>query len=303
MPNPFLSPKAFNPDLAAKVAEAYERNQRNSRAFDILTGNLSVRSLAGIIKEGTVKAKKDRAAGLAGFDQLSSPDVRHNFEETFTAAEELFGRIDLAIPTIEQYISAGTNLGVLSTCYEHMKDEGLEPTAVLSPNLDLISWKQIYHSLKVDLEVNGLGPLSSNELSVASLMVDQWDNAATLPDSVPTVPLPHTESYIGETLHWSLRLIPGTSRSGTSVGRGYSQSVHPTVGEYLSLQAIRLQAHQKPLDTHTSTWLNGSFDVIWNNDPVTPIGYWDLNSKCLSISLANISRQDGDIGARSPAWE
>ena len=297
MPNPFLDPESFNPQLVDRVNAAYERNLRGGLAVDgAFAGEVSVQSLADMVKTDTADARSNGSAGLTGFDQLQNPDTRQAFETSFTATEQLFSRINLTTPTAEQCIDAGVDLEVLGAAYERMQAEGLEPAVVLAPSLDVTSWYILYKNLKEDQVINfNFRRLKHNGLYVNTQVVMQWDYLAILPSDVPAIFSP------GNALRWSLRLIPGTpAPTQTFVSHSYNYAIHPTINEYLSLQATRLQARQELPDEKTTTWLNGECDDEYDVDAYTwaPFGRWTNEGVC--ISLNGIHKRSTTIGVRPP---
>ena len=268
MPNPFINKNVFNPNLAAEVAAAYERNRQAELTPGDPAGNIGVQSLADIVRGDTAEAKEIGSAGLADFDQISNPDTREAFEVSFTVTEQLFGRIDIAVPTPEDCGKAGSNLGALGAAYERMQREDLEPQIVLAPGLDLDSWKRLYQNLTDDLVTNKDPTILENDSLVVidPNVLRHWKELMALPDGVPCI------RTAGEELTWSLRLIPGTSEAPC---RGYySETTNPVVAEYLSLQAARLQAGQEPLDNLAPNWLDGSYSADNDSNVRAPTGYW-----------------------------
>ena len=297
MPNPFLNPESFNPQLVNKVSAAYERNLGlNGSGNGAFAGEVGVQSLADTVKASTAEARANGSAGLVGFDQLTNPDTRQAFETSFTATEQLFDRINLTTPTAEQCIDAGVDLIALATAYERMKTEGLQPELVLSPKLDRGAWHALYQQLEGVLLLINNNILASNDIN------NRWNTLATLPDDVPTIVTSSSSVDIDKSPPWSLRLVPGTSAPATTrVKHSYNQAVHPTFSEYLTLQAIRLQANQEPLDSLSYTWLNGSF--VNSDDCVCALfGRWISSEKEIMIDLEYADSLFDRMGARLPIW-
>ena len=303
MPNPFLSTESFNPRIAADVAEALKHNQERGRTFDIASaGDIGVQSLAEIIKSDTIEAKSSGTASLASFELINNAETRRKFETSFSAAEELFSRIHHTIPTVEQCANAGIDIAALGANFDRMQSEGLEPEIVLSsPNIDPSSWRVLYKSLARDIEARSFSPLRSCALFLPETVTNHWDDITALPSDVPVIPT------VEEKLIWSLRLVP-TADKALSKGTDYEfdHAVHPTVSEYLSLQAIRLQTFQKLLDPSSYTWLHRqSFSNAKGALSSVPIGGGGGDG-AVSIgwtcSTSNTSKY-GILGARHPVWK
>ena len=298
MPNPFINKNVFNPNLAAEVAAAYERNRHDGLVASALAGGLGAQSLASIVKKNTANAKENGSAGLANcFEQFRDPDTRRAFEVSFAAAEELFGLIGITIPTLEECVVAGVDLQAIGSAYEQMKLDELEPEVVLSPNLSLDKWRELYQDL-VHSTASSNGCLKDVGLQVHSEVIACWQELAMPDEDVPVI-APSSMKH-----SWTLRLIPGTdSPTDTGITHSYNQSVHPTVGEYLTAQAILIQANLEPLDSgHTYTWLNGTFHGKFNLLS-TPYGNWGDGVGRVNIGSGGPERISINLGTRLPVWK
>ena len=302
--NPFLNRQAFNPDIAARVEHAYNRNVDSGRVpSGVFTDDVSVVGLEGVVKKVTKEAKASNGAYATSFDQLVSLDTKRAFETSFEIAKQIFDRINLAIPTVEECALAGIDLGALGEAYEQMQADGLEPAIVLAPNLDLVSWHDIYKDLEEDIAVNRDDHIENGGLSVDNIVDGEWAKLVTPPNDVPVV-----SAHDGEH-SWTLRLIPSTPQPAeTVVDHDYNEAAHPTISEYLSLQAARLQTSQDPLDADRYTWLNNSTVRAGNHIIQAPVGYWESgeswsNRGWVSICQINASHRTGRLGVRPPVWK
>ena len=298
MTNPFLSPEHLNPRITAAVAEALKHNQERTQPTDTTyAGDIGVHSLAEIIRLDAAGARNKGSAGLEGFYQIENSETQSIFEASFTETEQLFGRIDIVVPTVDQCIGAGVNLVLLGAAYERMCNNKLEPIVVLSPNLDLPSWRLLYSRLVNDKVANHDERIKDNGLSIDHETAVQWSAIATLPDSVPIVTTPDG------LLAWSIRLIPGAPK-GVGVYRTHRwNQAHPTVSEYLSLQAVRLQSQQEPIDTGASVcWLNGSY-VDDMGVPRAPLAKWVPENGQVRVSFDDADLFYSALGVRVPVWE
>ena len=253
--NPFLSPEHFNPKLADKVGAAYRQNLEAGRVpGNIFADGIAAEGLSGVINRRTAEARGSGSAGLIHLEHINHPETRRDFEHCFAIADELFSRIHETPPTPEECVDADVNFVTLGAAYERMKLEGLEPEIVLAPNLSIGSWKRLYKDLQ-DNQTTTNTILSGGGLVINIEVDTHWDSLATSPNDTPII------TTSDESLAWSLRLIAGTDRPTiTSTRHDHNQSNHPTISEYLSLQAARLQADQiPPIDNEdTATWLSGT---------------------------------------------
>ena len=295
MPNPFIHKNAFTPELVTKVAEAYDRNQKNrAGAF---ADDISARSLADVIKANIAGAKNRDSATRAGFDQLSNLHTREIFESSFAMSDQLFSRIGLTIPTPEQCIDAGINLGIVGTVYERMSKSGLKPEIVLSPVLSIDSWLKLYGNLEYYNTASMIGLLRNEVLFIAPSAARSWDELTILPSCVPAI------DSCDADITWSLRLIPGTSEPTVpEVDHLYNHGTHPTVSEYLSLQANRLQVGQDPIDCRSNTWLNGQYTDRFGTR-YAPMGFWNSVERSVGIRGLAPDPQFSTPGARPPEWD
>ena len=298
MPNPFLSPEIFNPRLSAEVAAAYRRNVEVGLVDSASAGEVGVRSLADKIKENTASVKSKGGtefSSLTGFDQIKNPDTRRAFETSFTATDQLFSHLNIITPVAEECVGAGIDLVALGTTYERMFAEGLQPEVVLSPVLDVNNWRMLYDEL-ANTNSTISNHLRHGGLAVYKGVTAEWTSLVKIPEGVPVIP------SRGGVPSWTLRLIPGTpSPTAVDVNHNYNQAVHPTLNEYLTLQATCLQAGQEPLDHFADTWLSGSYS-IGASFPRAPTGYWYSLGGQVKVCWGNIDSCGSRLGSRLPVW-
>lgn len=290
MPNPFLSPEVFNPTLAAKVAAAYECNvERGLVPGATLAARVGARGLGGQIKSATLEAVHNHTVGFDGFNQVDDLEVKLAFEVSFAEAKQLYDRINLVIPTVEQFVDGGVDLVELADNYARMEAEGLEPALVLAPELHFTRWSQLYEHLAIDLPSNVDGnQLSRGGIDVGPATMRYKDELERLPGSVPRIVLS------GAGPAWHLRLASANLQA-LIIG-DQDQYYQPTVDEYLSLQAARLQAGLLPLDDERCVWLSGTFTFPGDNILRAPIAYWSSTYKHVRISYC--SQQSPTVGNR-----
>lgn len=299
--NPFLSPEHLNPRLAIEVAAACRQNRERG----LVIGDSSVDGIAlgglGIgIKEAITEAKNNGGAGLVGFEQIGNLDTKQVFETSFREIEQLFDRINITTPTVEQCIRAGVDLMALCVAYERMQLEGLEPALVLAPQLEKASWYDLYQKMTEDEQgINSSILLKNGGLFVTPQVAAQWSRLSTLPMGTPVIQVSKNSEPSAQLYYWSLRLIPATPRAPVAT-MDCSRIDYPTVNEYLSLQAIRIQARKDPIDiARDYCWLRGQYTVFTGGFRV-PLGYWDYaNGQVFIISSPGVLRYNSEE-ARMP---
>ena len=298
MPNPFLDKNVFSPHLTREVAAAYGRNREKSQAIDTTSaGAVGVRSLGELVRGAVKEAKDNGTAGSSGLNQLSNPDTRQAFADSFKATEELFNLISLTIPTIDECVDSGVDMAALGTAYERMMQQGLEPAVVLAPNLDIQSWCQLYKDIADISSIARAGySIKDGGLDIANTICDRWGEVAGPYESAPLI------YACDSALSWSLRLIPSTQEAPARL-EGYDKNLHPTIAEYLSLQAIRLQAADMPMDDCDDIWLNGNSLFRNGSNGEAPIASWDAWNNQLVISWDFIDAPASAHGARPPVWK
>ena len=298
--NPFQSPGNFSPRIAAEVAAAYKHNvECGLMPSTDLADSVSVQSLGNLIKNATVEARDTNKPGLCEFSMLENPEMIKVFESSFKASEALFDLIDIAIPTPEECIVAGIDIKELAFCYSKMETDGLKPELVLSPNLDASTWCELYEELVNEPAVVRYDRLKGEGgLRLQPLVTENWDEL-TEPDS--TV-LAITSDNVENPYSWTLRLIPGTvDPTEVGVGHSHNQAVHPTIGEYLTLQATLIRANLEPLDSDTTyTWLNGSYISHFTNTAIAPYGNWGPITGIVNINCSGAGHISEGKGTRYP---
>lgn len=297
--NPFMSPENFNPRIAKEVRTAYKSNFDRSPTSNITDVEVTgVRGLGDAVKSAITESKRTLGSTIAGFEQIDNLETMEAFQARFAIAEKLYERINVTIPTVNQCTNAGIDLGLFSNTYEHMKARGLEPQIVLAPNLCLEDWDKLYNSLRDDVVANSRGYLAKDPLSIALSTARVWAKLSELPSSIPVI------ASFDTAVVWSLRIIPGTPMAPVlDVDHSCNEGTHPTVTEYLSLQAMRVEAQEVPLDggMRANTWLNqeyrDQYDVLY-----APHGFW--NSEDCSVGIGAISPDPAFTapGARLPVW-
>ena len=295
--NSCRSPEAFNPKTAAQVEAAYRDNlSRIPTAEDTTAGELSAKSLASKIKDATAGASDINKIGVNDLELIFNAETKQAFANSFEVAEKLFIRSGYAAPTPEQCVQADIDLAALGHAYETMQADALEPEVVLSPILTLSSWRMLYQELTMDTVVNANHRLEDDGLFISQDIVDAWNEFVVPPMDVPVI-APDSTSPL-----WTLRVIPGVVELvTTSVEHDHNDSAHPSIGEYLTLQAMRLETGRPLIDNHSATWLNA---VVVRNSHYTcaPIGSWSCSYSQVVLKTRATDFHHAILGTRLPAW-
>ena len=238
-----------------------------------------------------------RIVTAAGIEAIADPDARASLETAFDRTEQLFGRVRLTPPTAEQLTQNGVDLAALGVQHERMTREGLEPAWVLAPILETGHWKQLYGNLEQDSTLNHNGRIKAGGLYIDDDLSAAWSSLCDLPPTLPVTPL---EVPGQATSSWTLRLIPATNGpTETNITHNDpSYPDKPTVHEYLTLQATRLQANEDPLDNSTWTWLSGTVP----DGSRAPVGDWGPDGGQVKLGRIDVDYRLGNLGVRLPVW-
>ena len=293
MKNSPFSIHNLNPGLVEEVEYAYAKNVEAGRVVDdTFAGDVAVESLASKISKEASRSSMNQLE-YSALEAIDNPETLKAFEDMFRIEKALFDRIDIDLPTPDE-LETTFDFARLAGIYERMKEKGLEPRIVLAPianDYDFF-WRNLY---------NQLGNDNSNSLSYEGLIINNeikslWSELADIPsnqiDAYNNKNFPYylKRSPSGDSTVWTLRLFPGTNRAPNipHVSVPFSEQNHPTIEEYLTMQATILQDAGTPVDSidtndvHGSTWLSGHFpDSI--RTTAAPYGYWDEISHSIKI--------------------
>jgi hypothetical protein len=286
---------------------AYQVGQAEETAADAATLTHEItRALGGVgLPLETTLDRMGESTPLTAGELGELPgDFRNKLVASHQATEELFARIGLTTPPINVIMSlarAGADPLHLGNEYNRMHQEGHQPELVLSPRLPSAQWRNVYTSLTADPAIpnnplkeqdDGHGLYINNEVEAA------WDNLDFVPEGVLVIN------------DWTLRLIPGTPKptqmdidhagnykDGSGQIMQFQGVGHPTVNEYLTLQAIRIQSGQSPIDAQTWSWLDGTFG---NNGSRAPDGRWNSGRGRVVVGCNGVGFRSGRLGVRVP---
>jgi hypothetical protein len=228
--------------------------------------------------------------------------------DTYQTTEKLFARIGLVPPPFDvmTLAKAGIDPLHLGNEYNRMHQEGRQPELVLSPLLLAQQWRNIYTALTADTTIpnnplkeqdDGHGLYINDEVNAA------WDDLNFIPGGVPVI---NTDTIAAAP--WTLRVIPGTPKpTQTNIdhngnykdGTQLPNVAHPTVNEYLTLQATLIQNGEPPIDAQTWSWLDGTFG---DNSSRAPSGRWVPGDGRVVLSCGGVGGRSGSLGVRVPVW-
>ena len=297
-----LSLSIRNPDLVARVDDSLERARA---AAGLPPSELSRLGGVGIDAVAAAAVNETHVRFGSGLESIIQPEQRDAFERAFESYAELYKRIGLTPPTPEDYAAAGIDFVALASKWQAEEGTGHAPEIVLAPSdLPPESWEQLFQSLQHDPTVNKDGAIKNGGLYINDEVRKAWDGLNTVPAGVTTATSP---SLSGKECQWTIRIIPGTDRP-TNTGidhdgrRNNDESkqdiLHPTIVEYLALQAESLAQQRVPVDADTYTWLQGTLA----GGSQAPYGDWSPDLGLVELFwYYSVLRYD-DLGVRPPVW-
>lgn len=295
--NPFKNPGAIDGgEMAGELRAVYERNVGNGVARTV-----GATGLENAVRQQTDLASKEGRLDVLGLEGIKSSEIRQEFEKAFHATNKLFERMNLRGPNPNDFHEVGVDFAELESHYEWMY--AWKPQIVITPRrLSSSFWMDLYKKLARDQVVIDKGIYSN--LAINPSIQSEWAEFEDLSlEGKPNqfVPLAttveHTSFGDSYETNWSISVIPG-SVMPANLGRiDINPDKHPGISEYLSLQALRIQRGDQPLDKsgEKKTWLAG----ISKDDLHAPVGYWELGFG-LGIARWNTMMPNDEIGTRTP---
>jgi hypothetical protein len=290
---------------------AYQAGQPEETTADAVALNHEItRALGGVglPLETTLSRMGESTPVTTGeFGELPG-DFRDKLTDTYQTTEKLFARIGLVPPPFDvmTLAKAGIDPLHLGNEYNRMHQEGRQPELVLSPLMTSSQWRNVYRRLTADTAIpnnplkeqdDGHGLYINDEVNAA------WDDLNFIPGGVPVI---NTDTIAAAP--WTLRVIPGTPKpTQTNIdhdgnykdGTQLPNVAHPTVNEYLTLQATLIQNGEPPIDAQTWSWLDGTFG---DNNSQAPRGGWYPDSGQVGLGCFGVDLRDVDLGVRVPVW-
>lgn len=304
MASPF-SVHNLNPDLVRQVDEAYWRNAAEGRVVDDqYADGVAVKGLADVLHHGGTETEKKMNLTLSW--EIKNQETLADFENAFHDTAVLFERVGERVPQPEDFESIGVDFSELAKKYEDMKDKWLDPQVVIAPHMDsFFVWLNLYDDLIVDEHLKWGTARREGETSLAlpAAILNGWGELYDAYRSIPQLPKFRGEAENSTTvpnnlIDWSVRLIPAV-RDMNHADRDYSAGggVYPTVPEYLTLQALRIQDDKLPIDGAETVWLDG-----FANSNIAPIGYFQYGQRKICLDTVGKSYSSDARTIRQPQW-
>ena len=284
-----LPPESYPPDklneLERAIAIAKERIAQQTAKDE------TTQSLGDIATEASDILEQQKQTSLL-LDIYEDDSAIEALEKTLKQSTILFARIGLTPPSINTISNVINLASYTDIIYQDMRDQMLEPAWVLTPlGMSFTEWKALFNNLSTDKSItyNTIKCLVLNETTLSKLSDAEYSHSFNI------VPDPMKWNK-----HWSLSLIPAT-QSPSDLGltprkpSKTSELRYPTIAEYLSLQALRIQSGLEPIDKHTRTWLKGTLGTR-DSIPLCPVGNYD--DGYININLVNIYHNDNTLGVR-----
>lgn len=290
---PKFSPDKLEHLVGPEHAKALRRGQGGfSPEAASALGSLGLGTIAASVRGiSSADLEPDRANEGQGIDMIRSRNLQAVFLESIAATASICSRAGLRAPTVDELVAGGIDFVDLSEEFLLMQGMKQQPEVVLAPQYMTVDDAK-------DIFTQGI-------LKMHRDIVANWER------------LTGTSSFMGTLVEteetrdfWSVRIIPGTlsapelnyDHEGINAdGQKIEHFYHPTIPEYLMLQARRLYAgDDRPLDTGTSTWLAGDIDTRMSVS-MSPVGYSYYESQgvrvvCLGYEPGMTRRED--IGIR-----
>lgn len=283
--NPFAQPEAIDGGQTARdIAAVYEANRRSKPDASYEIGAVAMKD---VIAAEAVQTRE--TPGLEVFQGLCEYEA---FEDAFASSTKMFNRVGLIVPSPQEFIDAGVDFQRLAEFYTHMEN----PEIVIAPwGVVKDIWWDLYEALIKDKSILN-HPLKGTGLAISDDARNRWEHfeSQTLADSRSN----EKEHQYMLDYRWSIRLISGQDTPPNKGELVRIMSKHPTINEYLALQARRIQDGKPPVDMSTtgdwSTWLAG------NHNGASPFGLFDRGH--VTIGTMPHSMVDEYMGIRTPQW-
>jgi hypothetical protein len=247
-----------------------------------------------------------------------NPEFKAQIAVSQELATQLFEPLGLVTPTTSELETQGIDFKRLNERYAAMEAAGAEPELVLAPSLALAEWRTVFKNLQDDPSVNTDGRIKNDGLWLADDVANNWDSLMNQADN-------GTTATTSDGTQWHVALVPGTPKPSVvsidAKGKDSSGNItpllqarntayrdvplqeatlHPTIADYLTLQAGRLAMNQLPVDSETYTWLQGTFRV--GNDLRAPRGFWLPDVGRVGLYWDEVDLRVDYLGVRLPVW-
>jgi hypothetical protein len=252
------------------------------------------------------QSSEDLAAGLclASQDTVSVSPIPGSYSEGFgealdeahEAAASFYERSGIEAPQPGEEMLQTEGEHRLQRAFGLMNYYGLEPDVVVSrEGLDLQTWRncfsQLSQAIHAPVIISGdMGP------GVSSAIETDWDELGLLSAPRWVVSVVAASQQTPYNLSHDLRQLKGT---WTDAVIQSARDSYPTFAEYLTLQAVRYQSEQEPIDLQGFTWLRDTA----GKDGKAPLGKALSAVESAAITRAPVEAQAPNIYIRPAVRE
>lgn len=249
--NPFKYPEVIDGGEAARqIAEIYAQN-RGKKDNSAAHGRAVLKAAIG---KNFIEPEKDD--GWWDDKLETSIYEKEKIKEAFHESTELFGKLDIIPPEPFEFAINQVDFEALAQAMREMEKDGDSPAVIIAPNLKLEEWEVLYdHLAKDDACKWKPSYAASSNLLVDEDTAQRWNEFQDIP-SENGIYIPHVHQWDSD-IDWTIRCVSETN-SPMDVNGVFNEvgSNHPSVSEYLTLQALRIKNNRTPIDTHPSqTWI------------------------------------------------
>jgi hypothetical protein len=297
---------AKDPNIVTKAVES---------ASD-LTGTIAVTMTANQITSKTLETE-----ALA---QIENEEIRAEFKKAYQDYLDLYARLNIVIPTLDEFIELGVDFAKLAKAHNQMKRDGLKPEFVISTPLPLApdhtgaSWREMFSDLTDDPIIylrrlgdheddnqgegpglwvsEGISPISDQILAQEQSRIIERQTDDTRLIERPSNRL------------WTIVLIPGTAEpQHLNSTHSAHEGKHPSVSQLLALQAKLITKGELPIDCDaTSTMVNETYNVTFKKGEPTLRSSLDISynsyHRQIFVNYSGLSTPTGGVGARLIVW-
>jgi len=292
-----------------KALEQHPEIAKEKARQDAVSGNLGT-AAANAMRENEAEGITPELHS-SGLETISNPETSQNIETAFDLAKNLYERINLEIPTPDDFAEAGVDFKAFALAVEQMEKQDKQPQVIISPSLSLDQWTKLYDNLTKDSNIKD-NPLRSHDRGNG---LRRSDSAKNIVNATESNNNPNTIGAItkdtsihiytdANDISWTISAIP-TMEEPEARGQTYQDilddpkqgpKVLPTMHEYLSLQASRITNQQPPMNPNTSTWLRD------NDGSRALIAGWGPDDGRVFVGGSSFGGSSVSLGLRPPVW-
>lgn len=249
----------LNPDRLEKLRE------QNIEASAETLQRIDDKSRLGDIALSNIHDQVPYIAHSHQLDTITSLEMRAAFATTFIETNFLYDRISIKIPAPDTFAEHGFDFTRLAGIYETMQANGLLPQVIIAKaDLTFEEAGALYDNLRTDSAIRSDLTKKRRPFVCSGKIHKDWSES----NQAYQAPSPAVYTPSGA---WTLRIIPGNyikyhAEEADYFGRSSAidmktglQHKHPSISEYLTMQACLIQANKSILDDNSTTWLYGPY--------------------------------------------